>query len=136
MVLDPRFYREEISNLEIEGLNLDIDSVAEALQLLVKLKKIEKTLLKINYNIRMDTRSIRKEYLKRIEELNKPVKVMKVFNKKLNKKESLKVKKKIVDERDHRIKPYELLERLINDYLLQIHDAKNYLENFIEKNVE
>jgi len=83
----------------------------------------------------MDMRSIRKEYLKRIEELNKPVKVMKVFNKKLNKKDSLKYKKKIVDERDNKIKPYELLERLIDDYLLQIHDARNNLEKYMENEI-
>ena len=77
MVLDPKFYREQITNLEIEGLNLNVKSVADSLQLLVKLRKIEKTLVKIKYNIRMDMRSIRKEYLNRIEELNKPVKVMK-----------------------------------------------------------
>jgi len=136
MVLDPKFYREQISNLEIEGLNLKVNSVADTLQLLVKLRKIEKTLVKIKYNIRMDTRSIRKEYLKRIEELNKPVKVMKVFNRKLNKKDSLKFKKKIVDERDNKIKPYELLERLIDDYLLQIHDARNNLENYMEKKIK
>jgi len=135
MVLDPKFYREQISNLEIEGLNLNVNSVADSLQLLVKLRKIEKTLVKIKYNIRMDMRSIRKEYLNKIEELNKPVKVMKVFNRKLNKKDSLKYKKKIVDERDNKIKPYELLERLIDDYLLQIHDARNNLEKYMENEI-
>ncbi|GAB4306453.1 MAG: hypothetical protein Kow0019_01320 [Methanobacteriaceae archaeon] len=135
MVLDPKFYREQITNLEIEGLNLNVNSVADSLQLLVKLRKIEKTLVKIKYNIRMDMRSIRKEYLNKIEELNKPVKVMKVFNRKLNKKDSLKYKKKIVDERDNKIKPYELLERLIDDYLLQIHDARNNLEKYMENEI-
>ncbi|MGC9517023.1 MAG: hypothetical protein ACP5C3_04905 [Methanomicrobiales archaeon] len=136
MVLDPKIYREEISNLGIEGLNIKVHSVAEALQLLVELKNIEKTLKKIKYNIRIDMRSLRKHYLDEIKEVEKPVKVMKVFNKKLDPKKSLKIKKKIVNEREHRIKPYELLERLIDDYLWQIDESKKYLQDFIGKKME
>lgn len=117
-------------------MEIEPSSLAEAMSLLVKLRNYKKLLEKIKFNLHMDMRSIRKEYLEKIQSLKEEPSRRGLFRKNLTEKDKRSTKKNIYEERDRILAPYEALERLIEDYLDQIEDSKTYLELFIQKETE
>ena len=136
MVMNPKLYQQQIDEVGIEGFKLEPSSLAGAMNLLIELKKGQRILQQIKYNLRMDMRSIRKEYLKKLDSLQESSKMMGLFDKKLTDKEARKAKKILLMERDELISPYEGLEVLVDHYLIQIEDSKTFLAEYIQKSVE
>lgn len=136
MVINPKMYSQQIDDLGIDGLVIDPSSLSEAMTLLIKLKRDLKMLQQMKYNIRMDMRKIRKEYLKKLDSLNDPVKRMGIFDKKLTDKEFRNAKKILLHERDSVISPYEGLERLIDYYLQEIESSISFVKDYIHKQAE
>lgn len=134
--MNPKFYQKQIAEVGVDGMEIEPSSLAEAMSLLVKLRNYKKLLEKIKFNLHMDMRSIRKEYLDKIQSLKEEPSRRGLFRKNLTEKDKRSTKKNIYEERDRILSPYEALERLIEDYLDQIEDSKTYLELFIQKETE
>lgn len=116
-MISPRVYQKQIRDLEIEGMEISPKNSRDADALLEKLLSIEKNLEHIKYNIRMDIRAIRRDYIQKIREIENSPKF----------KNKLKEKKQLIYKRDSKIAPYESIEYLIDDYLRQIKSAKSHL---------
>ncbi len=125
-MISPKVYEKQIKDLEIEGKEIIPKNKDDAIILFDELEDLEKILEKIRYNIRMDIRVIRKNYMDGIKEIeDNSKKNPKVL------KNKIKEKKQLIAERDFKIAPYESLEYTIDDYLNQIKSAKKYISSYI-----
>ncbi len=133
-MVSPRRYREQLENLEIEGLEIDISSIRNAMEVLNTLEEYEKILRQIRYNIRSDVRNIRMNYLDKLQEIENPKKKG-LFGREKSKDKILKEKKALKKDRDLEIAAYDIVENMIDNYLGQIEDARDYIRHSIEKKV-
>lgn len=133
IMISPKVYEKQIQELGIEGMIIAIENEDDASILLEKLDRIEKILEKIRHNIRIDIRNLRRDYMekmKEIKETKEPSKVMGLYKKQRSVKDKIKEKRNLIDERDLRIAAYESIEYTIDEYLIQIKDAKSYVSRF------
>ncbi len=127
----PKFYQQQLDELGIDGMEIDVSTIEMAMQTLNELEEYEDILKKMRHNIRMDIRNIRKEYLNILNELNPtPEEKRKESARKVQKR--IKKKKGILKKRDAKIKSYEIMENMVDNYLTQIDDARIYIRNSIE----
>jgi len=132
--MSPKFYRQQIEDVGIEGLEIAPRSLADAMALKIQLRKDQRLLQQIRYNLRMDIRVIRREYLQKLDAYKESTEKVSGLNKKVPKK-SLKAKKKLIEERDDKIAPYDALERLLEHYLYEIETSMAYIDAFMEKGI-
>jgi ribosome recycling factor len=133
-MVSPRRYREQLENLEIEGIEIDVSSIRNAMEVLNSLEEYEKVLKQIRYNIRSDVRNIRMDYLDKLQEIENPKKKG-LFGREKSKEKILKEKKALKKARDLEIAAYDIVENMIDNYLGQIEDARDYIRHSIEKKV-
>ncbi|MDP1553140.1 MAG: hypothetical protein Q8M06_09020 [Methanobacteriaceae archaeon] len=126
-----KLYKQQISELGVEGFHLEPKSLMEATSLLTKLKEYQKVLKQIKFNIRIDARKIRKEYINNIEKVNESLK----NNKKTDKKARMAIKLLKI-EKDEKIAPYDVLDNLIDNYIIQIEDSKIFLREYIKNQMK
>jgi len=121
----PEFYYNKLGEMYLDENELDISSDFEARATLVKLKKLEKDLLKLKREISTDMRTIRNMYLD--ESIIERPKILGLFSigKKLSKTQK---RKKLLFERAKALKPYEEVIEIIEDYILQIDDLRKYIQ--------
>ncbi len=131
-MISPKVYQNQIQDLEIEGKEIFPQSKEDARIIFEELRNIEKVLEHIRYNIRMDTRVIRKDYMDKIRDIGDSSKFEAGTDKK-SLKNKIKEKRKFIDERDLKIAPYESIEYMIDDYLAQIKNAKKYVATLFKK---
>ncbi|WP_321423393.1 hypothetical protein [uncultured Methanobacterium sp.] len=130
----PKFYQQQLDELGIDGMEIDVSTIKEAMQTLNELEEYEDILKKMRHNIRVDIRNIRKEYLLILKELNpSPEDKQKESARKVQKR--IKKKKGVLKKRDAKIKSYEIMENMVDNYLTQIDDARIYIRNSIETRV-
>jgi hypothetical protein len=130
----PKIYRQQLDELEIDGMEIDISNIQKAMETMNELEEVESILKKIRHNIRTDIRAIRKEYILLIKELSlSPEESLHLKPKEVQKR--VKKKKSVLKKRDTKIKSYELIENLVDNYLTQISDAQMYIRNSIEGRV-
>ncbi|MGF7118357.1 hypothetical protein [Methanobacterium oryzae] len=122
---DPEIYYGKLQELYIEDDEIDISSDFEARATLVKLKRLEKDVLKLRREITTDMRTIRTMYLD--ESIIEKPKILGLFTlgKKLSHTEK---RKKLLHERKRSLMPYEEIITLIDDYIEQIEDLRKYIE--------
>lgn len=122
---DPEIYYGKLQELYIEDDEIDISSDFEARATLVKLKRLEKDVLKLRREITTDMRTIRTLYLD--ESIIEKPKILGLFTlgKKLSHTEK---RKKLLHERKRALMPYEEIITLIDDYIKQIEDLRKYIE--------
>jgi hypothetical protein len=126
-----KLYKQQISELGVEGFQLEPKSLMEATSLLTKLKEYQKVLKQIKFNIRIDARKIRKEYINNIEKINESLK----NNKKTDKEVRMAIKLLKI-EKDEKIAPYDVLDNLIDNYIVQIEDSKIFLREYIKNQMK
>ena len=129
-MISPKVYQQQIQDLGIEGLVVSPGNIEEALILLDALEEIEKILERIRHNIRIDIRAIRIDYMEKIKDIKDSSKVMGLYSKQRSMKDKISDKRKLIDERDLKIAPYESIEYTVDEYLRQIKSIKNYLKNY------
>ncbi|EKF86257.1 hypothetical protein [Methanobacterium formicicum] len=130
----PKFYQQQLDELGIDGMEINVSTIKEAMQTLNELEEYEDILKKMRHNIRVDIRNIRKEYLLILKELNpSPEDKQKESARKVQKR--IKKKKSVLKKRDAKIKSYEIMENMVDNYLTQIDDARIYIRNSIETRV-
>lgn len=133
-MVSPRRYREQLENLEIEGLEIDVSSIRNAMGVLNSLEEYEKILRQIRYNVRSDVRNIRMNYLDKLQKIEGSSKKG-LFGREKSKEKILKEKKALKKDRDLEIAAYDIVENMIDNYLVQIEDARDYIRHSIEKKV-
>jgi hypothetical protein len=133
-MVSPRRYREQLENMEIEGLEIDVSSIRHAMEVLNSLEEYEKVLRQIRYNVRSDVRNIRMDYLDKLQKIDGSNKKG-LFGREKSKEKILKEKKALKKNRDLEIAAYDIVENMIDNYLAQIEDARNYIRHSIEKKV-
>ncbi len=123
--LDPETYYGRLQELYIDDDEVDLSSDFEARATLVKLKRLQKDILKLRREITTDMRTIRTIYLD--ESIIEKPKILGLFSigKKLSHTEK---RKKLLHERKRALIPYEEIIALIDDYIEQIEDLKKYIE--------
>jgi hypothetical protein len=130
----PKVYQQQLDEIGIDGMEIDISNIQKAMITLNELEEYEDVLKKMRHNIRMDIRNIRKEYIQMLNELD-PSPEERKNQKAKEVQKIIKKKKSIVKKRDTRIKSYEIIENIVDNYLTQISDARNYIKNSIETRV-
>ncbi|WP_432703661.1 hypothetical protein ACRERI_08020 [Methanothermobacter thermautotrophicus] len=116
MVIDPRFYKEQVEELGIEGLEINPSSEEEALQILREVEDGIRNLKRIRYNLHMDMRLIRREYLKKLRDPQ--------VRGDVNRRRAL------IDERDNLLGPYGGVDRIIETLLEQLEEASIFLREY------
>jgi len=134
-MISPKFYQKQIQDLEIEGMAIFPENSEEAIILFDELQNIEKILEHVRYNIRMDIRAIRKDYMNKIREIGNSSKFKDGYDKR-SLKNKTNERRQLVNERDLKIAPYESIEYMIDDYLRQIKSAKSYVMDYSKKAIE
>ncbi len=129
-MISPKLYQQQIQDLGIEGLIVSPKDVEEALILLDAFEETEKILERIRHNIRIDIRAIRIDYIEQIKNIKDSSKVMGLYSKQRSMKDKINDKRKLIDERDLKIAPYESIEYTVDEYLKQIKNVKKYLKNY------
>ncbi|MGB9978096.1 hypothetical protein [Methanobacterium sp.] len=129
-MISPKVYQQQLQDLGIEGMVVSPGNTDEASILLNALEETEKILERIRHNIRIDIRAIRLDYMEKIKGIKDSSKVMGIYNKQRPMKDKINDKRKLIDERDFKIAPYESLEYTVDEYLRQIKDIKKYLKNY------
>ena len=136
-MLGPKSYRKQLLDLGIEGMEIDVSTIDDAMNTLNELNEKEKILKKIRYNIRGDIRKIRLEYvtkLKQIDKINNNKKKG-LFSRKKSVSKITQEKKVLIKEKNLTIATYDVVENTIDDYLNQIENSKYYIKHSIERRV-
>jgi replicative DNA helicase len=135
-MLGPKKYRKQLLELGIEGMEIDVSSMNNAMDTLNLLNEMETILKKIRYNVRSDIRRIRLDYVTLLKEVDQTANVKKgLFSRKKSISKITQEKKKLSKERNVTIATYDVVENTIDDYLDQIDKSKYYIQNSIEKRV-
>lgn len=129
--MNPKHYKKQIEKLGIDGFEIKPESLMDATTILIHLKEYQRILRQIKYNLRIDARNIRREYITKTDELNESLKE----NKKSDKK-AKEAKKKLLKEKEELVAPYDALDNLIDGYMVQIEDSKIFLREFIKNQVK
>ncbi|MCC7550528.1 MAG: hypothetical protein KO316_03365 [Methanobacterium sp.] len=130
----PKIYQQQLDELGIDGMEIDISTIERAMKTMNELDEVEDVLKKIRHNIRTDIRTIRKEYIQTINELTpSPEETRNNSSREVQKR--IKKKKTLTKKRNTKIRSYELVENIVDNYLTQISDARIYIRNSIERRV-
>jgi len=133
-MLGPKIHQQQLDELEIDGMEIDVSNIQRAMETMNELEEMKNILKKIRHNIRTDIRAIRKEYILLINELNpSPEETRELSPRQVQKR--IKKKKSIIKKRNTKIKSYEMVENMVDNYLTQISDAEIYIRNSIERRV-
>jgi len=134
IMFGPNTYRKQLEELGIDGMEIDVSTMEKAMGTLNYLRDLESVLKKLRLNIRTDIRQIRRDYLKLMREVEEaPEKNRRLLGRKSDK---ITKKKSLIKERNNKIAAYDLVETMIDNYLVQIEDARIYIRKSIEKRVD
>lgn len=122
----PEFYYGQLEELYLDEDELDLSSDFEARATLVKLRRLEKDLLKLKRKVSTDMRTIRNMFLD--ESIIEEPKLLGIFSmqKKLTPTQK---RKKLILEREKALEPYKEIVDYIEDYILQIEELRKYIKN-------
>ncbi len=132
--MNPKIYKKQIEELGIDGFEIKPNSLIEATSILMELNEYQKILQQIKYNVRIDSRRIRRQYITKIDELDESNKKTKKSER--NAKKIKEAHKRLLKEKEDLLAPYDGLDILIDGYLVQIEDSKIFLREFIKKQVK
>jgi hypothetical protein len=135
-MIGPKKYRKQLFDLGIEGMEINVSTIDNAMDTLNELNEIEKVLKKIRYNVRADIRRIRLDYMAKLQEVDKSAnKKSGIFGRKKSVSKIVQEKKMLTKERNLTIATYDVVENTIDDYLDQIENSKYYIKNSIQRRV-
>ncbi|MGB9979511.1 hypothetical protein [Methanobacterium sp.] len=120
-ILKPKDYERMVSDLDIESFELKTSSILEARMTLIGIERIEEALLEIRRQVSADMRSVKLKYLN--YDYNKSSLLGHL------KRTKVSTKRKSMDKKCSReLEPYEQVLYIIDDYLEQIKDVKDYID--------
>ena len=119
-ILKPKDYERMVSDLNIENFELKTSSILEARMTLIGIERIEENLLEIKRQISADMRSVKLKYLN--YDYHKSSLLGSI------KRTKVSTKRKSMDKKcNSELKPYKQVLYIIDDYLEQIKDVKEYI---------
>jgi hypothetical protein len=133
--MNPRTYRQQIYDTGIEDMEINVSSIEKSMRTLHKLNDIEDVLTKIRYNLRSDIRKLRLEYIKKMQDVDELALKKGLFRKKMSVEKIYQMKKSVKQDRKVKIAAYEIIETMIENYLTQINDSRNYIRDQIQDKV-
>lgn len=134
--MSPKKYRQQLLDLEIDGFEIDTSTIDNAMETLNKLNELEKILNKIRYNVRADIRTIRMDYMGKLQEVDRSANEKQgLLRRKKSVSQVVKEKKALTKERNLTIATYAVVENTIDDYLDQIEQSKYYIKSSIQHRV-
>lgn len=134
--MSPKTYRKQLFELGIEGMEIDVSTIDDAMETLNQLTEFKNVLSKMRYNVRADIRNIRLNYMGKLQEIDRTSgEKQGLFRKKKSVSQIVKEKKKITKERNLTIATYDVVENTIDDYLDQIEQSEYYIKNSIQRRV-
>jgi hypothetical protein len=133
--MNPQTYRQQIYDTGIEDMELNVSSLEKSMKTLHKLSDREEVLKKIKYNLRADIRKIRLDYIKKMQNIDELALKKGLFGKKMSVEKLYQKRKSIKKERKLTLAAYEIIETMIENYLTQIDDSRNYIRNQIQDKV-
>jgi hypothetical protein len=132
----PKSYRKQLLDLGIEGMEINVSTIDNAMETLNKLNEIEKVLKKIRYNVRTDIRKIRLDYMAKLQEVDQSANQKSgILRRKKSVSKIVQEKKMLTKERNLTIATYDVVENTIDDYLDQIENSRFYIKNSIQRRV-
>lgn len=135
-MISPKKYRQQLFDLEIDGMEIDVSTIDIAMETLNTLNELERILNKMRYNVRADIRNIRMDYMGRLQEVDRTADEKQgLFRRKKSVSQIVQEKKGITKERNLTIATYSVVENTIDDYLDQIEQSKYYIKNSIQHRV-
>jgi|WetSurMetagenome_2_1015567.scaffolds.fasta_scaffold373578_2 hypothetical protein len=135
-MMGPKEYRRELFDLGIEGMEIDVSTIDNAMDTLNKLNEIEKVLKEMRYNVRADIRNIRLEYMGRFQDIDRCANdKVGLLRRKKSATKVVEEKKTLTKERNLTIATYDVVENTIDDYLDQIENSRFYIKNSIQRRV-
>lgn len=134
--MSPKKYRQQLLDLEIDGFEIDTSTIDNAMETLNKLNELEKILNKIRYNVRADIRTIRMDYMGKLQEVDRSANEKQgLLRRKKSVSQVVKEKKVLTKERNLTIATYAVVENTIDDYIDQIEQSKYYIKSSIQHRV-
>lgn len=121
--LSPKQYNRMIEKLDIENIELKTSSIFEAKTTLVQLLRLEESLLEIRKGVSGEIRAIKLKYLSHNEKSS----VLGSFS--LRKPKLSSKRKSAHDKCEREIGPYKKVLYIIDDYLKQIEEVKEYIDS-------
>jgi hypothetical protein len=132
----PKSYRKQLLDLGIEGMEINVSTIDNAMETLNKLNEMEKVLKKIRYNVRTDIRKIRLDYMGKLQEVDQSANQKSgILRRKKSVSKIVEEKKMLTKERNLTIATYDVVENTIDDYLDQIENSRFYIKNSIQRRV-
>jgi prophage DNA circulation protein len=125
-MVDPKKYRQQLDEMGIDGMEIDISTIKGTKNILGRLNALEGVLKKIRHNIRMDIREVRKDYMGKMQACDSSS--QEGYFRRKSSKDILKEKKALVKEREAKISAYKLVEDMVDNYLTQIADSRDYIK--------
>ena len=120
-ILKPKQYQKMIQELDIENFELKTSSIFEAKLTLIAIKRLEEELLEIKRSVSADMRSIKLKYI------GHDYSKSSFFG---LKKANVVAKRKSLNNKCNReLVPYDNLLFIIDDYIKQIEDVKDYISD-------
>ncbi len=120
-ILKPKDYQNKINKLDIESFELKTSSIFEARLTLVNLEQLEEALLEITHCISGDMRAITLKYLDSNQNQSSFLGL---------KKTKIASRRKSLDKkRQKKLEHYRKIIYIIDDYLQQIKEVKEYINN-------
>lgn len=119
-ILKPKDYEKMVLSLDIESFELKTSSILEARMSLIGIERLEENLLEIRQQVSADMRVIKLKYLS--YDYNKSSILGTLMRTKAS------TKRKSMNKKCNReLRPYEQVLYIIDDYLEQIGDIKDYI---------
>ncbi len=134
--MNPRTYRQQIYNSGIEDLEINVSSLESSMRTLHKLNDLEELLKKIKYNLRVDIRKLRMDYIKKMQDVDELALKKGLFRKQMSVEKIYQKRKSVKQERKVNLAAYEIIETMIENYLTQINDSRNYIQDQIQGKVQ
>ncbi|OPY25095.1 MAG: hypothetical protein A4E27_01051 [Methanobacterium sp. PtaU1.Bin242] len=131
-----KMYRKQLSEIGIEDMEIDVSSLEKAMETMQNLDDMETVLKKIRFNVHTDIRKVRVDYMKKMQELDEQLNKPKLFGRKRSPDEIIRKKKSVMKERKIKIKSYELIENMVDNYISQIEESRLYIKNHIQRKVK
>ena len=126
--MNPRTYRQQIYNSGIEDMEINVSSLENSMRTLHKLNDLEELLKKIKYNLRVDIRKLRMDYIKKMQDVDDLALKKGLFRKQMSVEKIYQKRKSVKQERKVNLAAYEIIETMIENYLTQINDSRNYIQ--------
>ena len=120
-ILKPKDYQNVINKLDIGSFELKTSSIFEARLTMVNLEQLEEALLEIKHRISGDMRAITLKYLDSNQNQSSFLGL---------KKTKIASRRKSLDKkREKKLEHYRKIIYIIDDYLQQIKEVKEYINN-------